>query len=549
MIKEEGIGVQGHSRRASDNARALLHVASHQQHGLSFDQAIKATAQGELASPSTLRDAVEEYHTTGTLNTPTTSHRGSGNPLHPLHSPSEPTLELELAIHRAMIVVAKIAKHIAIKHIQHHLLGEAQTHISDFTLRRWMHELGYAWDDKNFIGALKPQYRDARIRTFIWEYANALRLQAAGTHIIVYLDESYIHTAHQMMKGWHPIHGPHQHNETQGDADTGKRLIILHAMTRDGMLDVEDAVGSNFLHEATPTAQFVFEAASFDESDYHNSIDGEAFTLWMKNRVMPAFQQLYPGKKMILVMDNAGYHKPHDFDWITPYKMGKAACASFLEAQEITTFDAEREDGISVSFPKRTWLMNARNSSAPTVKELQTAVKIHLKAHPGLNKTKIDKLLQPRGDSIIWTPPFVPEVQPIELIWSLVKGQVARQYTLGRTIGTTRQQTDDAFAAITKEQVHSRIGHCHRWISDWMTTEEAGSLQAFKSLDALVAADQTTPKPTDVESMITEDADIDGEDAASLQYPRSIASLPVPPPMPRARSNHTPRSKLSPLPL
>jgi transposase len=350
-------------------------------------------------------------------------------------------------------------------------------------------------------------YRDARIRSFIWEYAKALRLQNDGTHIIVYLDESYIHAAHQMKKGWHSTVGPYRNNETQGDADTGLRLIILHAMSKDGMLEVEDAVGSNFLHEVTPTAQFVFEAASFDHSDYHETMDGEMFTLWVKNRLLPAFHQLFPGKKMILVMDNATYHRPRDFDWITPYKMCKTACVTFLERHGVTEFTAER-DGVEVTFNQAQFTQRAsKKNAAPTVKELQKAVNTYLQQHPGINKTKIDKLLEPLGHSIVWTPPFVPEVQPIELIWAYVKQVVASQYSLNRTIATTRQQTDDAFDTITPEMIQKRIAHCHKWINDFLQTDDAGSLKTFSTLENLIAADSSTPQPTDIESTIIEEAE------------------------------------------
>lgn len=407
--------------------------------------------------------------------------------------------------------VARKARHIALKHIQQQLLEEYRTHVGKFTLGRWMEELGYAWDEKNFIGALKPLYRDARIRSFIWEYAKALRLQKDGTHIIVYLDESFIHALHQMKKGWHPIAGPYRNNETQGDADKGKRLIILHAMSKDGMLEVEDALGSNLLHEVTPTAQFVFEAASFDHSDYHDTMDGEMFTLWMKNRLLPAFHQLYPGKKMILVMDNATYHRPRDFDWITPYKMCKTACVAFLEKHGVTEFRAERE-GVEVTFKQTEFHRRAsKNNAAPTVKELQKAVKAYLQQHPGINKTKIDKLLQPLGHSIVWTPPFVPEVQPIELIWAYVKQLVASQYSLNRTIEVTRKQTDDAFDTITPEMIRKRIGHCHQWINDFLKTDDAGSLKAFSTLDHLIAADPAIPQPTDIENTLVEEYEEDEE--------------------------------------
>jgi hypothetical protein len=513
-VKASCSGVQGHSRTPEENARALLHIHQHQQQGLSYDAAVKVTAAADVASPSTLRAASALFTSSGTLPPPSTAHLGRGNPNHPLHSPAEPTFEIELCIHRALECTVK-AEHTSVKRIQQQLLEEEHVHVGDFTLRRWLHELGYAWGDKMWVGALTPEYRDARIRSFIWNHAAALRLQRHGTHIIVYLDESYIHSGHQRKKGWHPRRGPRKNNETRGDADTGKRLIILHAMTADAMLDDDDAVGSNFLHEVTATAQFVFEAASFDDSDYHNTIDGEAFTLWVKNRLLPAFHKRYPVKKMIIVMDNASYHKPRDFDWITPYKMTKVACASFLVAQDLKQFTAER-DGEPIVFKRSTWNQRAGNKSSPSLKELQQAVKSHLKQHPGINKTKIDKLLQPHGHSIVWTPPFVPEVQPIELIWAYVKQLVAAQYTLNRNIATTRQQTDDAFDSITPVMIEKRIAHCHAWIDAFMQTEEAGSLCAFGTLDKLVAAHGNSPAPLDIDSSSVQENDDDDADTATL---------------------------------
>ena len=76
-MKGSGTGVQGHSRFPVENARALLHVAVLQdQHGLSFDEAIKTTAAAELASPSTLRAAILEFASTGMLLHPSTAHEG-----------------------------------------------------------------------------------------------------------------------------------------------------------------------------------------------------------------------------------------------------------------------------------------------------------------------------------------------------------------------------------------------------------------------------------------------------------------------------------------
>ena len=219
---------------------------------------------------------------------------------------------------------------------------------------------------------------------------------------------------------------------------------------------------------------------------------------------------------MIIVMDNAGYHKPRDFDWITPGTMSKTECASFCEEHGIDKITATR-DGQEILFRKNTFNQRAsKHHLAPTRKELQAAVKAHLKQHPGINRTKIDKLLQPLGHSIVWTPPFVPEVQPIELIWSYVKRLVATQYTLKRTLDQTRQQTDDAFDTITAAMIQKRIAHCHKWIDAFLKKEEAGSLQHHGSLEALIAMSPHAAVPADIELMQTADDDSNntGEDAS-----------------------------------
>jgi len=196
-------------------------------------------------------------------------------------------------------------------------------------------------------------------------------------------------------------------------------------------------------------------------------------------------------------MDNASYHKPRGYDWITPYKMSKVQCASFFDAQGVTSITVQR-DGADVTFHNHTFSRHARNKAAPTLREMQQAVRLHLHANPHINQTEIDKLLQPLAYSIVWTPPFVPEVQPIELIWAHVKSVVASHYTLNRTIDQTRQQTDDAFDAITAAMIQKRIAHCHTWIDAFMHTEEAGSLRQYGSLMRLVDTGPITMPPPDL---------------------------------------------------
>ncbi len=170
------------------------------------------------------------------------------------------------------------------------------------TVRRWLHALGYRWRHKRYVGGMKPQAKNVRIRQFILEYAGALLEEEAGTAVIVYVDESYIHTHHAHKKGWFPS----SDRDVIGD-DNGTRLIILHAMTENGLLTVPDTISSNWLNEPALTAELVFEEVledGQDDSNYHNTMTGAKFIAWVRNRLLPTFHELYPGKKMYLVMDN-----------------------------------------------------------------------------------------------------------------------------------------------------------------------------------------------------------------------------------------------------
>ena len=79
-------------------------------------------------------------------------------------------------------------------------------------------------------------------------------------------------------------------------------------MTDNGLLAVPDEVASNWLSEPALTAELVFEEVledGQDDSDYHNTMTGAKFVAWLRNRLLPTFAELYPGKKMYLVLDNA----------------------------------------------------------------------------------------------------------------------------------------------------------------------------------------------------------------------------------------------------
>jgi len=492
VVKDSGSGVQGHTRSPVENARALLHVHQHRQRGASFDAAIKATATAELASPSTLRAAQQLFTATALLPAPSTAHRGTGNPTHPLHSPAEPSLEAELLIHRRLEAVKERNLYESSTTLRAALRFELGVDVSQRTMLRWLHELGYVYGAKRFVGAVRPACRFARMRRFIREYAKALRAQQDGEAVIVYMDESYVLSRHCGKLLWYSPSSSTQ-NEVQGDDSGGLRLMIVHALTRDGMLETPGAIATNLLTEQVPTAELVFETLGSSD-DYHSAMDGGRFLLWLRNRLLPAFETRHPGRRMCLVLDNAAYHHIHGADWITPSQMSVTECVSFLQHQRVRTIINERGTFAAASFGQR----DKKKAPAPARSELQAAVRAHLDTHPSINRTEVEKLMTTAGHTLVYTPPFAPEVQPIELAWAFAKQRIAQQAVTNRSIDTLREQAESALSSITAEHCANYIAHSHAAIERFMRGEAADSLNQHASLQALVdslppASDQVAP--------------------------------------------------------
>jgi len=91
-----------------------------------------------------------------------------------------------------------------------------------------------------------------------------------------------------------------------------------------------------------------------------------------------------------------------------------------------------------------------------------------------------------KGYSLIYTPPFCPEVQPIELLWAEVKRYVADRCYHKRTPEEARKQTEAGFAQVTYGFILNIIKHCHGWINGFLTTEEAGDLQQCGTLAGVI---------------------------------------------------------------
>lgn len=141
-------------------------------------------------------------------------------------------------------------------------------------------------------------------------------------------------------------------------------------------------------------------------------------------------------------------------------------------------------DGQVVAMPLARFKKNA--PAGPNIKQKKAAVKTYLKKHPGLSLTQTDELMQAGGHEVLWTPPYMPDLQPIELLWAKVKGAVARKAMLNRSRDVAREQTEEEFGRIDQLQCEKLVNHTEHWMSEWMKRDDGGSLQRFDDLQDLI---------------------------------------------------------------
>jgi transposase len=186
----------------------------------------------------------------------------------------------------------------------------------------------------------------------------------------VYLDETFLNVNHSKDNTWYfEAEGPWV-NKPSGK---GPRLIIVHAITEAGWI---------------PGAQLVFQAKQ-RTGDYHGQMNGINFTKWFTEQLLPNI----PAQSLIF-MDNAPYHTELAEDAFPTPKTTKAQLQQWLKTHHP---DHYRDDMLKPELYHQ-------------CRQLCPAPRLML-----------DVIAKREGHTIIRTPPYHPELQPIETCWAIVK--------------------------------------------------------------------------------------------------------------------------------
>ena len=240
--------------------------------------------------------------------------------------------------------------------------------------------------EKDEIVAFRRRYL-RRMRYNRDKYGNSIQNE-------IYLDESYVNKNHSNDFIWYSDEdGPW----VQKPTGKGERLIIINAISSAGWV---------------PGAKLVFQAKR-KTGDYHGQMNAALFQKWFSEKLIPNIPD-----DSLIIMDNASYHNT-----LSLCSPPTPTCA---------------KDKI------RQWLME---NKIPCETDCLKAELVEvLKKIAPAPIYEVDAIAKKYGHEIVRTPPYHPELQPIEMCWGVVKNHIARNCDF--TLSNLSSQLEEGFIIV-----------------------------------------------------------------------------------------------------
>lgn len=350
-----------------------------------------------------------------------------------------------------------------------------QIDLSRTTMRRYFISLGLTWKPVKAKKRNVGNYRMDLLRDYLIKfdklYKEFIKDEENCPFVFVFTDESYIHRNHSKEKTYLREGCP----DFNGKSSNGERLVIMHAITHKGVLaekvdghyvtDTEwkgtkqDTPHSENRDDDKLTCETIWKASS-NTGDYHDNMNSEMFMNWVNKKLIPTFKKLHPDKTMVLVCDNAAYHHcreigsfgsstknqmvdlciKHNVEYIDVPATDRRIAAMNAEVSGSENVMLAGNNMIRVLFDEDTFRETASNRIpfVPNLDELKLGVIGYLQEHnPSMLECKVTTLMKEHGHTILWTPPYSPHLQPIELFWAAGKNHAASMAHFDSTLYET----------------------------------------------------------------------------------------------------------------
>lgn len=322
------------------------------------------------------------------------------------------------------------------------------------TLRKILRELGFRFkkaESNRKILAEKDEVRLLRIKylTLIKQYRNEGRN-------IVYGDESYVHTTHTKESAWADKTG----KGLKKPISKGQRLIIVHAGGSNGFV---------------PGALLIYKSSQ-STGDYHNEMNTENYEKLLKNQLIP---NLPP--RSVFVIDNAAYHN---------------------------TIREKAPNSNSRKGEMQQWLSskNIPYDVRAFKPELYDIIKRHKKDYI---QYSIDTIMEEHGHKVLRLPPYHPDFNPIENIWSQVKGHVS-QHNVKMNFTEVTKLLNEKFSSIDVEAWRRVVDHAIKCEDEFLTIEEALDIRLDQFVINTESSSSSSDNSEEHEENTTTDSEIEG---------------------------------------
>lgn len=213
----------------------------------------------------------------------------------------------------------------------------------------------------------------------------------------------------------------------------GKGRATTSSGTGDDAASTAGADDHRMVIKEELTAEMLFPAAEEDSPPNHRGkMDDDTFMEWIKKRLVPTFKKLYPGFKIILVLDNAPYHHGMPAGWENPFRASRETNLATLRSLVKEGVKLDREEGRTVDgivttrseetifFPlPREGETSSPSPSGLTSQEVRCATyRILKKNAPHKLETRAEAYFREEDvGQLLYTPPYCPNVQPMERFW------------------------------------------------------------------------------------------------------------------------------------
>ena len=354
--------------------------------------AIEQTAKGLGIGQATVRRTMAEYNK-NKQNVPDNLPKARGKPEYTIPSNLRPVVRKY--IRSQNLKGQQVSVDLVRKHLEK---INSDYNLPTTTLWRTLNRWGFTYGTGKRRSALKERdYVILARRRYIRQKRLNRKIDGSFVRPEIYLDETFINKNHSNQFTWYFDEDGPDVNKPSGK---GERVIVVNAITLAGWVN---------------NARLIFEAKK-KTGDYHGQMDWGNFSKWFTEQLLPNIPE-----NSIIIMDNASYHNTTEENTFPKTNARKESIRKWLDHRGI---------------PWGEDLLKA---------ELYALCKL-FEPKP---EYKIDTIAEAAGHSILRTPQYHPELQPIEMCWGVVKNYMAKHCDF--TLKNFRNNLPSAFFQVTSK--------------------------------------------------------------------------------------------------